>query len=114
MIIILAVLALVVVNALAESPWGVYSIGLAIPIALGMGFYLRHLRPGRVLEVTVIGVVLLLLAIFTGQYVEVMGLVEALTLDTETLTPCLIGSGYVVSTLPVLMLLTPLYTLTTF
>ena len=56
MIIILAVLALVVVNALAESPWGVFSIGLTIPIALFMGFYLRYLRPGRVLEVTVIGV----------------------------------------------------------
>ena len=56
MIIILAVLALVVVNALAESPWGVFSIGLTIPIALFMGFYLRILRPGRVAEVTVIGV----------------------------------------------------------
>ena len=56
MIIILAVLALVVVNALAESPWGVFSIGLTIPIALFMGFYLRYLRPGRVPEVTAIGV----------------------------------------------------------
>ncbi|HEY9563387.1 MAG TPA: carbon starvation CstA family protein, partial [Nocardioides sp.] len=114
MIIILAVLALVVVNALAESPWGVYSIGLTIPIALGMGFYLRHLRPGRVLEVTVIGVVLLLLAIFTGQYVEEMGLGDALTLDKETLTLCLIGYGFVASILPVWMLLTPRDYLSTF
>ena len=77
MIIILAVLALVVVNALAESPWGVFSIGLTIPIALFMGFYLRHLRPGRVAEVTAIGVGLLLLAIIGGGYVEQMGLEEA-------------------------------------
>src|ERR1035437_5863538 len=59
MIIILAVLALVVVNALTKSPWGVFSIGLTIPIALFMGYYLRYLRPGRVMEVTAIGVVLL-------------------------------------------------------
>ena len=70
MIIILAVLALVVVNAMAESPWAVFSIALTIPIALFMGFYLRHLRPGRVAEVTVIGVALLLLAICGGGYVE--------------------------------------------
>ena len=73
MIIILAVLALVVVNALAESPWGVFSIGLTIPIALFMGFYLRILRPGRVAEVTVIGVGLLLLALIGGGYVERAG-----------------------------------------
>ena len=62
MIIILAVLALVVVNALAESPWGVFSLAMTIPIALFMGVYLRFLRPGRVTEVSVIGVALLLLA----------------------------------------------------
>jgi len=55
LIIILAVLALVIVNALAESPWGVFSIGLMIPIALFMGYYLHHLRPGRVSEVTAVG-----------------------------------------------------------
>lgn len=73
MIILLAVLALVVVNALAESPWGVFSIGLTIPIALFMGWYLRYLRPGRVLEVTGIGVALLLLSIAGGSYVEENG-----------------------------------------
>src|SRR4051794_33890124 len=62
MIILLAVLALVVVNALANSPWGSFSLAMTIPIALLMGVYLRFLRPGRVLEVTVIGVVLLLVA----------------------------------------------------
>ncbi|NED65074.1 carbon starvation protein A, partial [Streptomyces sp. SID10244] len=69
MIILIAVLALVVVNALAESPWGVFSIAMTIPIALFMGVYLRYLRPGRVSEVSLIGVVLLLGAIVAGRYV---------------------------------------------
>jgi len=114
MIIILAVLALVVVNALAESPWGVFSIGLTIPIALFMGFYLRYLRPGRVLEVTAIGVALLLLAIVGGGYVETWGLADSLTLSKETLTLCLVGYGFIASILPVWMLLTPRDYLSTF
>ena len=114
MIIILAVLALVVVNALAESPWGVFSIGLTIPIALFMGFYLRHLRPGRVAEVTAIGVGLLLLAIIGGGYVEEMGLADALTLSKEQLTLGLVIYGFVASILPVWMLLTPRDYLSTF
>jgi carbon starvation protein len=114
MIIILAVLALVVVNALAESPWGVFSIGLTIPIALFMGFYLRMIRPGRVLEVTVIGVALLLLSIIGGGYVEQLGLSEALTLSPETLTIALVVYGFVASILPVWMLLTPRDYLSTF
>ncbi|WP_110239692.1 carbon starvation CstA family protein [Nocardioides gilvus] len=114
MIIILAVLALVVVNALAESPWGVFSIGLTIPIALFMGFYLRVIRPGRVMEVTAIGVVLLLLAIIGGGYVEQWGLAEALTLSKEQLTLALVVYGFVASILPVWMLLTPRDYLSTF
>ena len=114
MIIILAVLALVVVNALAESPWGVFSIGLTVPIALFMGFYLRHLRPGRVSEVTVIGVGLLLLAIVGGGYVEQMGLEGALTLSKEQLTVGLVLYGFIASILPVWMLLTPRDYLSTF
>jgi carbon starvation protein len=114
MIIILAVLALVVVNALAESPWGVFSIGLTIPIALFMGFYLRHLRPGRVAEVTAIGVGLLLLAIIGGGYVEQLGLESALTLSGEQLTIGLVTYGFVASILPVWMLLTPRDYLSTF
>jgi carbon starvation protein len=114
MIIILAVLALVVVNALAESPWGVFSVGLTIPIALFMGFYLRFLRPGRVMEVTAIGVVLLLLAIIGGGLVEEMGLANALTLSKETLTLCLVVYGFIASILPVWMLLAPRDYLSTF
>lgn len=114
MIIILAVLSLVVVNALAESPWGVFSIGLTIPIALFMGCYLRFVRPGRVLEVTAIGVVLLLLAIVGGGYVESWGLADSLTLSKETLTICLVVYGFVASILPVWLLLTPRDYLSTF
>ena len=114
MIIILAVLALVVVNALAESPWGVFSIGLTIPIALLMGYYLRHLRPGRVSEVTMLGVGLLLLAIIGGGYVDQMGLTEALTLSKEQLTVGLVLYGFIASILPVWMLLTPRDYLSTF
>ncbi len=114
MIIILAVLALVVVNALAESPWGVFSIALTIPIALFMGFYLRYIRPGRVMEVTAIGVALLLLAIIGGGSVEQMGLESALTLSPEKLVIGLVVYGFVASILPVWMLLTPRDYLSTF
>src|SRR5262245_30169911 len=70
MIILLAVLALVVVNVLAESPWGVFTVGATIPIALFMGGYLRVWRVGKVLEVSAIGVVFLLLAVWGGQFVH--------------------------------------------
>ena len=114
MIILLAVLALVVVNALAASPWGVFSIALTIPIALFMGFYLRYLRPGRIMEVTAIGVALLLAAILGGGYVEEMGLTEALTLTPNTLVFALVIYGFVASILPVWMLLAPRDYLSTF
>src|SRR6202451_4497361 len=69
LIILLAVLALVVVNTLAESPWGVFTVGATVPIALFIGGYLRGRRAGKVLEASAIGVVLLLLAVWGGQYV---------------------------------------------
>ncbi|RBY94769.1 carbon starvation protein A [Blastococcus sp. TBT05-19] len=114
MIIILAVLALIVVNALAESPWGVFSIALTIPIALFMGFYLRVLRPGRVLEATGIGVALLLLAIVGGGWIQDTALGETLTLSKEWLVLALVVYGFVASVLPVWMLLTPRDYLSTF
>lgn len=81
MVILLAVLALVVVNALADSPWGAFSIAMTLPIALLMGFYLRFLRPGRILEVSAIGVGLLLLAIIGGGWIsESSSYAEAWTL----------------------------------
>jgi carbon starvation protein len=114
MIILLAVLALVVVNALANSPWGTFAIAMTIPIALLMGFYLRVLRPGRVLETTAIGVVLLLAAIVGGGFIQDSSLADTFTLSPETLTFCLIGYGFLASVLPVWVLLAPRDYLSTF
>src|SRR3954449_5007577 len=114
MVILLAVLALVVVNALANSPWGTFSLAMTIPIALFMGFYLRVMRPGRVLEATAIGVTLLLAAIVLGGVVQDSGLADAFTLSPKTLTLCLIAYGFVASVLPVWMLLAPRDYLSTF
>jgi carbon starvation protein len=114
MIIVLAVLALVVVNALAQSPWGVFSIAMTIPIALFMGFYMRVLRPGRVLETTAIGVGLLLLAIVAGGWVKDSSWAGTFTLSPETLVLCLVIYGFVASVLPVWALLAPRDYLSTF
>jgi carbon starvation protein len=114
MIILLAVLALVVVNALAQSPWGTFSIAMTIPIAIFMGFYLRVFRPGRVIETTVIGVGLLLLAIAAGGWVADSALADWFTLSPETLVICLVVYGFLASVLPVWMLLAPRDYLSTF
>ncbi|TRW44629.1 carbon starvation CstA family protein [Georgenia yuyongxinii] len=108
MIIIIAVLGLIVVNALAESPWGVFSIAMTIPIAIFMGLYLRYLRPGKVSEVSAIGVALLLLAIIAGGWVNQTDWgQEYLTLSKVTLAWCLIIYGFAASVLPVWLLLAP-------
>ncbi|MDQ1013060.1 carbon starvation protein [Streptomyces sp. V4I23] len=114
MIILLAVLAMVVVNALAESAWGTFSVTMTIPIALFMGFYLRYLRPGQVVETSVIGVVLLLLAILGGGWVADSSLAGYFVWSPETLVFCLVGYGFVASVLPVWMLLAPRDYLSTF
>ncbi|WP_309112772.1 carbon starvation CstA family protein [Saccharothrix sp.] len=114
MIILLAVLALVVVNALAKSPWGTFSIAMTIPIAFFMGFYLRVLRPGRVAETSVIGVVLLLVAIVAGGWVQTSSWAAFFTLEPRTLVLWLVGYGFLASVLPVWMLLAPRDYLSTF
>ena len=115
MIILLAVLALVVVNALAESPWGAFSIAMTIPIALLMGVYLRFLRPGRVLEVSLIGVGLLLLAIVAGGWIsESSPYAEAWTFGANAIAIALIAYGFIASVLPVWVLLAPRDYLSTF
>nr|EIF87967.1 carbon starvation protein CstA [Streptomyces tsukubensis NRRL18488] len=114
MIILLAVLALVVVNALAHSPWGTFSVAMTIPIALFMGFYLHIMRPGRVLETSLIGVALLLLAIVGGGWIQESSLADTFTLSPTTLVFCLVGYGFVASVLPVWMLLAPRDYLSTF
>lgn len=115
MIIILAVLALVVVKALAHSPWGVFSIAATIPIALFMGIYMRFIRPGRIAEVSIIGFVLMMLAIVYGGHVAAdpyWG--EFFTLTGTQLTWCLIIYGFIASVLPVWLLLAPRDYLSTF
>jgi carbon starvation protein len=114
MIILLAVLALVIVNALAHSPWGVFSIGMTIPIAFFMGFYLRVLRPGKVPEVSLIGVALLLLAIIAGGWVAESSLADFFTLEPSTLVIWMVVYGFFASVLPVWMLLAPRDYLSTF
>ena len=115
MVILLAVLALVVVGALAESPWGVFSIAMTIPIAIFMGLYLRFLRPGRVSEVSLIGVALLLLAVVSGGWVaETSWGVEWFTLSKVALSWCIIIYGLAASVLPVWLLLAPRDYLSTF
>jgi carbon starvation protein len=115
MIILLAVLALVVVKALAQSPWGTFTVFLTIPIALIMGAYLRWFRPGHILEMSIIGFIGLLLAVWLGGVVAAdptWG--PAFTFKGPQLAWMLIGYGFVASVLPVWMLLAPRDYLSTF
>lgn len=114
MIILLAVLSLVVVKALAHSPWGTFTIACTIPIALLMGLWMRWLRPGRVLEASAIGIVLLLLSIVYGGEVAHGPLAPYFTFTGEQLALMLIGYGFVASVLPVWLLLAPRDYLSTF
>jgi carbon starvation protein len=115
MVILLAVLALVVVLALAASPWGSFSLAMTLPIALLMGVYLRFLRPGRVLEVSIIGVALLILAIFGGGWIsESSAYAGAWTFTPNQLVFALVVYGFVASVLPVWLLLAPRDYLSTF
>ena len=115
MLILLAVLALIVVKALAESPWGTFTVAATMPIALFMGVYARYIRPGAIGEVSLIGFVLLMLSIIGGQYVqEIPALAVMFTLTGEQLTWILIAYGFIASVLPVWLLLAPRDYLSTF
>ena len=115
MIIILAVLAMIVVKALAHSPWGTFTVGATVPIALLMGVYTRWWRVGRVGEVSIIGFVGLMLAIISGGWVaESPTLAPYFDLDGKTLTGILIGYGFIAAVLPVWLLLAPRDYLSTF
>lgn len=115
MVIIVAILALVVVNALGESPWGVFSVGMTIPIALFMGVYLRYLRPGKIMEVSLIGFVLLMAAIIGGGIVaETPWGADVFTLDRVTIAWGIIIYGFIAAILPVWLLLAPRDYLSTF
>ena len=115
LVILLAVLALVVVRTLADSPWGVFTVGATIPIALLMGGYMRFVRIGKVLEASAIGIVLLLLAVWGGKWVyENPEWSHFFGLQAKTLAWIIIGYGVISSSLPVWMLLAPRDYLSTF
>jgi carbon starvation protein len=115
MIIILAVLALIVVKALAESPWGMFTVLATIPIAMFMGVYMRYVRPGRIGEISIIGVVLLLLSIWAGGQVAASPeWAHVFTFTGIQITWMLVGYGFVAAMLPVWLLLAPRDYLSTF
>jgi len=115
MLILLAVLSLIVVKALAESPWGTFTVAATIPIALFMGIYARYFRPCAIGEVSIIGFVLLMLSIVAGQYVQEDPEWGAMfTLSGEQLTWLLISYGFIAAVLPVWLLLAPRDYLSTF
>jgi carbon starvation protein len=115
MVIILAVLALIVVKALADSPWGTFTVAATIPIAMFMGVYNRFIRPGRVGEISLVGFVLLIAAIVVGgQVAESATWAPLFTFNPKQLTWMLIGYGFVASVLPVWLLLAPRDYLSTF
>ncbi len=114
MVIILAVLALIVVRALAESPWGLFTVAATIPLALVMGGYTRWLRPGKIGEVSAIGLIGLLAAIVAGGQVAASSWAPVFTLTPVNLALVLIGYGAVAAILPVWLLLAPRDYLSTF
>ncbi len=115
MVILLGVLALIVVKVLADSPWGVFTVGATIPIALGMGGYLRFVRPGQTLEASIGGVILLCAAVWGGQYVHSHAeLARQFTWAAQPLAWIIIVYGFAASVLPVWLLLAPRDYLSTF
>jgi carbon starvation protein len=115
LIILLAVVALVIVNALKDSPWGTFTIAMTIPIALLMGVYLRRIRPGKVLEVSVLGFILVLLAIWGGQWASLNPEVaQIFTLRAQSLAILIIIYAFAASAVPVWLLLAPRDYLSTF
>ena len=115
LIILLGVAALIVVNALKSSPWGTFTIAMTMPIALLMGVYLRRIRPGKVLEVSALGFVLVLAAIWGGQYVsQNAALAQVFTLSAPTLAILIMVYGFAASAVPVWLLLAPRDYLSTF
>jgi len=115
MIIILAVLALIVVKALAESPWGIFTVMATIPIAMFMGIYMRYIRPGRIGEISVVGVLLLLGSIWLGGQIAADPVwAKAFSFTGVQITWMLIGYGFVAAVLPVWLILAPRDYLSTF
>ncbi len=114
LVILLGAVALIVVNALKASPWGTFTIAMTIPIALFMGVYLRRWRPGKVLESSVVGFVLVMLAIFGGQWVAASSLAKYFTYSAPELAIAIVVYGFAASAMPVWLLLAPRDYLSTF
>jgi len=106
-VIALAGLGLVVVNALAESPWGTFTVGFTIPLALFMGLYMYRFRKGKILEASVIGVIGMLLAVYLGGRIADSSWAAAFTLSPHKVTLLMAGYGFIASVLPVWLLLCP-------
>jgi len=115
MVILLAVLAMIVVKALADSPWGMFTVMATMPLAVFMGLYMRYFRPGRILEVSLIGLVLLIGAIWLGGKVGADAYwAQVFTFSGVQIAWMLIGYGFIAATLPVWLLLAPRDYLSTF
>lgn len=106
-VIALAGLGLVVVNALAESPWGTFTVGFTIPLALFMGLYMYRFRKGKIAEASIIGIVGLLFAVYLGGHIAESSFAETFTLSRNSLIVIMAAYGFIASVLPVWMLLCP-------
>src|SRR5258708_18511125 len=100
-IVLLAVVALVIVNALKSSPWGAFTIGMTIPIAVLMGIYLRYLRPGKVMEASALGFLLVMASIFGGKWIAQSSAAGVFTLGATPLSVLIILYSFAASALPV-------------
>jgi carbon starvation protein len=107
LIVAMAGLAIAVVNALYKSPWGTFTVGITIPIAIFIGIYMRFLRPNRIVEATILGVTLVLLGVIGGPLIQDTVLGRFLTFDREQITVMLAAYGFIAAILPVWLLLTP-------
>jgi carbon starvation protein len=114
MIILIAVLGLVVVNAMKHSPWATSSVAATIPIAMMVGIYMTHIRPGRIIEASAIGVSMILLAVVGGRYVEYLPFGHYFAMDAPALALWIIGYGFLASVLPIWLLIAPRGYLSTF
>jgi len=107
MIILIAVLGLVVINAMKQSTWATSTVAATVPIAMLVGVYMTHLRPGRILEASMLGVMLILAAVLGGRYVEAFSWGHYFAMDAPHLAAWIIGYGFMASVLPIWLLLAP-------
>jgi carbon starvation protein len=107
LVIAMAGLGIPVVNALKDSPWGTFTVGFTIPVAIFIGLYLKFIRPGKIVEATIIGMTLILLGVAAGPYVKEMSWAHYLSLDEKTMSVALAAYGFLAAALPVWLLLLP-------